>query len=426
MKKKSILYMVLVALALAVLVAGIRSSQTEKGPEAILEAWAEAKPTDTPAPTATPVPTATPAPVAMADLSRHPALLHLTGDGLFRPDDELTTEELAAALEVLLDGLPAGDDPVRRLTAAGLLVPDIGRRPKGTEPVSRRIMTQVLDRLSMALHGPVQDRAEDLAQAVEERRLLSGAGETLTRREAAVALVKLSGRVPEEGRLILGEGLPGDVDVADEAWAYMADAATEGEIPQREEGVYRLHGWLYAADENGELIRSGTYGVWSFDEDGRYTTGNPALDEKLLEALAASGADELEGVEALEAVYLYVKNNFEYMVTPRDQAPEEEGSTGWEFQRATRFFRFGGGTCYGYAATFGLLARCLGENAQIVAATVNQFNGPHSFVVIPDESGADWIYDVELEDTRPERHGDLDLFHIQNYTIYNYWYTPDW
>ena len=67
-----------------------------------------------------------------------------------------------------------------------------------------------------------------------------------------------------------------------------------------------------------------------------------------------------------------------------------------------------------------------GENAQIVAATVNQFNGPHSFVVIPDQWGTDWIYDVELEDTRPERHEDLDLFHIQNFAVYNYWYTPDW
>ena len=285
---------------------------------------------------------------------------------------------------------------------------------------------ETLDRLSVSLPGKDGDRAEEVAQAVEEQTLLDEGEARLTRREAAVALVKLSGRTPDEGRLILGEGLPGDVDADDEVWAWMADAATEGDIPLREEGVYRLHGWLYAADENGELIRGGTYGVWSFDADGRYTTGNASLDEKLRQALIDSGADKLEGEEALQAVYLYVKNNFEYIVTPRDQTPEEVGSTGWEFQRASRFFRYGGGTCYGYAATFGLLARCLGWNAQIVAATVNQFNGPHSFVVIPDEDGTDWIYDVELEDTRPERHEDLDLFHIQNFAVYNYWYTPDW
>ncbi len=423
MRKRDILYIVLAALALAALVSGIRSSLPDTVSEAVMSALtATATPAPTAVPSPTPEPTPAPLPLRLADQSEHPALMHLAGEGLFRPDDVLTWQELAVSLEALLEDLPAGDTPLERAAAAHITDP--GAAPD--EAVTRMALADVLDRLSLSLPGRDGDRAEELAQAVEERRLLSGREEVLTRREAAVALVKLSGRTPNEGRLILGEGLPQDVDGEDEAWAWMADAATEGEIPRREEGVYRLRGWLYAADENGDLIRSGTYGVWSFDGDGRYTTGSAALDEKLREALAASGADELEGVEALQAVYLYVKNNFEYLVTPRDQTPEEEGSTGWEFKRATRFFRYGGGTCYGYAATFGLLARCLGEEAHIVAATVNQFHGPHSFVVIPDEEGTDWLYDVELEDTRPERHGDLDLFHIQNYTVYNYWYTPDW
>ena len=422
MKKQSILYMILAALALSVLVAGVRSSETAGGPNATLAAWAEAAATATPEPTATPAPTPTPMPLRMQSREDHPALLHLTGEGLFRPEEDLTYGELAQALETLLEGLPKGGDALARLTAAGVLEPGM----RADRNVGRMALYETLDRLSVSLAGKDGDRAEEIAQAVEEQTLLTQGEARLTRRETAVALVKLSGRTPDEGRLILGEGLPGDVDADDEAWAWMADAATEGEIPLREEGVYRLHGWLYAADENGELIRSGTYGVWSFDADGRYTTGNKSLDEKLRQALMDSGADELEGDEALQAVYLYVKDNFEYIVTPRDQTPEEVGSTGWEFQRASRFFRYGGGTCYGYAAAFGLLARCLGWNAQIVAATVNQFNGPHSFVVIPDEEGTDWIYDVELEDTRPERHGDLDLFHIQNFAVYNYWYTPDW
>ena len=422
MKKQSILYMILAALALSVLVAGVRSSETAGGPDDTLAAWVEASATATPAPTATPEPTPTPMPLRMQSREDHPALMHLTGEGLFRPEEDLTYGELAQALEALLDGLPEREDALARLTAAGAIEPGM----RTDRNVGRMALYETLDRLSVSLPGKEGDRAEEVAQAVEEQTLLDEGEARLTRREAAVALVKLSGRTPDEGRLILGEGLPGDVDADDEAWAWMADAATEGDIPLREEGVYRLHGWLYAADENGELIRSGTYGVWSFDADGRYTTGNASLDEKLRQALIDSGADKLEGEEALQAVYLYVKNNFEYIVTPRDQTPEEVGSTGWEFQRASRFFRYGGGTCYGYAAAFGLLARCLGENAQIVAATVNQFNGPHSFVVIPDQWGTDWIYDVELEDTRPERHEDLDLFHIQNFAVYNYWYTPDW
>ena len=104
---------------------------------------------------------------------------------------------------------------------------------------------------------------------------------------------------------------------------------------------------------------------------------------------------------------------------------EEPAATGWENVRALRFFRHGGGTCYGFAAAFGLLARSLGEHAYIVSAQVNQYYAPHGFVVIP-ENGVDWIYDVEMEATRMERHDDLDLFRIKNYGIYNYWYTPDW
>ena len=89
------------------------------------------------------------------------------------------------------------------------------------------------------------------------------------------------------------------------------------------------------------------------------------------------------------------------------------------------FFRYGGGTCYGYAAAFGLMARALGEHAYVVAAEINQFFGAHGFVVIP-EGEEDILYDVEMEATRPERHGDLDLFGIRNYVIYNYWYVANW
>lgn len=71
------------------------------------------------------------------------------------------------------------------------------------------------------------------------------------------------------------------------------------------------------------------------------------------------------------------------------------------------------------------MARALGFHAYAVAAEVNQFYGAHGFVVIP-EGEVDYIYDVELEATRQERHGDLDLFHILNYDIYNYWYISNW
>ena len=430
MRKRNILYFILIALLLAALLAGVHASQAQR-------------PAPTIAPTATAAPTPTPMPLTLADQSGHPALMALTAEGTFDPDSGMRRDEMAICLAALLDGLPdhiaemtdvaegdAARAPVGRLAAAGLLAETAGEAFRPAEDVRRGELAGFLWRLADHLRDPEREGVRQLSRDVGKGLTADGDGKTsaediLTRREIAVALERLAGRTPDKGRLILGEGGPVDVPVADEAWEYIADAVTDGETPRREPGVYRLCGWLYAADEDGELLTDGTYGVWSFGPDGRYTTGDERLDGYLAGALEASGANGLEGREALEAVYLYVKNNFEHKVTPRDQTPEEEGSTGWEFQRAERFFRYGGGTCYGYAATFGLLARCLGENARIVAATVNQFNGPHSFVVIP-EDGIDWIYDVELEDTRPERHGDLDLFRIQNYYIYNYWYTPDW
>lgn len=190
-------------------------------------------------------------------------------------------------------------------------------------------------------------------------------------------------------------------------------------------GLYRIDGWLYALGPEGEDFRAGEGTVLTFDADGRYTTGDGQLDTCLAQALHASGADALEGDEALQAAYLYIKNEFHYKVKPEDAHTEENGSVDWINERALRFLMIDGGTCYGYAASFGLLARCLGYEAHIVAAEINQHHEAHAFVVIP-EDGTDYIYDVEMEDTRPERHSDLDLYRQTNHQIYSYWYEPAW
>ena len=219
--------------------------------------------------------------------------------------------------------------------------------------------------------------------------------------------------------------VPADVTVEDPAWSCMADVVTEGTVGPVSGGVHRLYGWLYAAWDDGTMITDLDYGVWTFGPDGRYTTGDEVLDMYLADALEESGANDLPDEEALKAAYLYIKYDFQYLVRPEDMETIPVGVTGWEYDRAKRFFRYGGGTCYGYAAAFGLMARALGQHAYVVAAEVNQFYGAHGFVVIP-EGDTDVIYDVELEATRPERHDDFDLYGILNKTIYNYWYVANW
>lgn len=440
---------VLVTLALVALLTGIRSSR-ERDASAQAQAL-ETEPDETSSEAASETALAAvsenasetgPQPLSIADRTDHPALLYLMEDGAFHPERALTWGEFVRAVGVLVDGLsrPAStmwlsEDGlegtyrgVSGLTRAGILDLQGQFRPK--RAMTRDDLAQTLDRLGLQMEGEEQVLVRAIATAVAQGAMLGGeevldGTQAVTRREAAVVLVRLAGREPESEGLFAAGLLPKDVGEDDWTWPFIADACLAGEIPVREPGIFRMYGWLYKADENGALVKDETDGVWTFGPDGRYTTGDAALDATLANALEVSGANDLTGRAALEAVYLYVKNNFSYKVTPEDTTPETTGSTGWEFARATRFFSNGGGTCYGYAATFGLLARALGENAHIVAARVNEHNAPHSFVVI-QEDGVDWIYDVELEDARPYRHKDLALFHIQNFKIYNYWYNPSW
>ena len=406
-----------------------------------------AAPEGTPAPRAalltvqTPEPEEPPVALRLAGQSQHPALMTCDGSGAFYPERTVTRTALCGYLADMLTGLPE-DEPVfsdlragnagyydaAALVSAGIVRADNGAfRPK--EAVTRGEMSTILRRLGLSLSGAAGERAAKLSAEVESgatsRDGSGDPGGELTRAELAVILVRLAGREPDEAGLFLAEDLPPDVALDDYAWAYIADAVTQGRVKPASPGVHRAYGWLYAVWEDGTLIRDMDWGVWTFGPDGAYTTGIEALDANLRAALEASGANGLTGREALEAAYLYIKYHGEYIVRPEDENVLEPGAMGWEYERADRFFRYGGGTCYGYAAAFGLMARALGENAYIVSAQVNQYYGAHAFVVIP-EDGVDWVYDVELEDTRPERHDDLDLFRIEPKGFYNYWYTTDW
>lgn len=399
---RTYLYIILVAAVFAFVMAGTEAPE--------------------PPPAPTPSPSPTPMPLTLADQNDHPVLLAAEDDGLFHPRDAVTRKSAIDALGSLLD--IQAERGMEALTAAGLLQIEPGAE---AEELARGELSALLSALAGRLTGPEADRAALLADTVAGGILAEEGQATnvVTRGELAQVLVTLSGRTPDEDTLFFRQLLPPDVKRGDWAWDAIADAATDGIPVPAEAGFYRLEGWLYAADEDGKLLRDSTVDLWTFGADGAYTTGDAALDGYLRDALAESGANDLEGRAALEAVYLWVKEHFEYMLTPDDLIPEEDGSTGWEYERGRHAFENGGGTCYAYAAAFGLLARCLGEEAHIVAATINQYNGDHSFVVIP-EAGVDWIYDVELEDVRTERHGELGLFRIENHTIYNYWYTPTW
>lgn len=379
--------------------------------------------------------------LTLAAQDGHPALMNNRGSGDFHPEQIVTRSALCRLLAPMLDGLPsaspafsdyhAGDSGYREaamLFAAGLIPGTEDDCFGPDEAVSRQELSHILRRLAQALPeaDDVRVLAADVLAGVTARSGKSaGNDEPVRREELAVVLVRLAGRSPDETALFLAECLPADISRDDYAWAYIADAVTDGDIPAPEPGVHRAYNWLYAVWEDGTLVRDADYDVWSFAPDGGYTTGSAELDGFLRDVLEEIGAGALDDEAALQAAYLYVKYYGEYLVQPEDMTPLEPGVMGWEYERALRFFQNGGGTCYGFAAAFGLLARVLGQEAYIVSAEVNQYHGAHAFVVIP-EDGIDWIYDVELEATRQERHPDLALYRMQNYTTYFYWYEPVW
>ncbi len=191
-----------------------------------------------------------------------------------------------------------------------------------------------------------------------------------------------------------------------------------------EPGLHRAAGRLYYVREDGSVLRSGRVGQWDFDENGRYTTGVAELDDVIRGILLELGTDGMSDDDALRAAYLYCTHGRTYIYHSWQSYGFDGAHDEFAF-RALLFFKAGGGYCYDYAAGFGLLARALGFNAYIVKAQVNEYYAPHGFVVIP-EDGINYIYDPEMESTRPWRHADFGLFRITNGSIYNYWYTPWW
>lgn len=375
---------------------------------------------------------------------KHPALMELKSDGKFHPASPVTRGELCQILYPMFRDLKSGGTPypdvtrgdecfeaVTALQRAGVLPEERGEEYHPDQSVTRAYLAEILYAVAGALGGEDGQRVR-LAAIDMEAGLIAPEGANLaeiafvSRAEMAVAAERMLGREPRENDLFMNGCIPEDLTAEDFAWSYIADAVTEGRIKPVSEGVHRLYGWLYGAWDDGAMITDMDYGVWTFGPDGRYTTGSEALDAYLAEALEASGANGCEDdTDALKAAYLYIKYNFEYMVRPEDMETIPVGVTGWEYDRAERFFRYGGGTCYGYAAAFALMARALGCHAYAVAAEVNQYYGAHGFVVIP-EGAEDIIYDVEMEATRPARHADFDLFGIRNYAVYNYWYVANW
>lgn len=258
----------------------------------------------------------------------------------------------------------------------------------------------------------------------------------VTRAEFCQTMNRILGRSGDEGTILVSGAftLYSDVPADHPSFADIMEASCSHDYESEngaevwlgfplEPGFHRLLGRLYYVNENGRLLRNTRYLNWDFDANGRYTTGLAEVDDLISQILLELGTDDMSASQALRAAYRRCVRGPVYIKIPwvGDYPDYEHLEYAY---RTQRFFVYGGGNCYDYAAAFGLLARALGFNAYIVQAQINQYYADHSWVVIP-ENGVNFIYDPEMESTR-SRHYGYDLFRIYNHSIYNYWYSPWW
>ena len=243
--------------------------------------------------------------------------------------------------------------------------------------------------------------------------------DALTRAEAAAVFNQLLGRSPDEDTIRSSPQLCGFPDVPETHWAYaeimeattdheqrrlavgeLWTSMTEERVPLAD-GFHNINGWLYCV-RDGKFLCSRTVDGFTFGADGRYLTGNLTLDEKLAEIIRRETSSDMTDREKLRAVYRHVRDNFTYI----KRRLVSQGQEGWEPAYAEAFLKDGRGNCFGFAATFCLLARQLGFDAHTVVGWLGQRRQPHGWVEIK-LNGRTYVYDAELE----MKYRSSDFFH---------------
>ena len=339
----------------------------------------------------------------------HVAFLFADANNTIRPDDVLTEKELCDALNAL-----ASDEAVAYF-------PEL---PNGEGDVTS-------DGLVAVLEGFFE--ADSVAAAFSH--VTEG---TVTRSAFAAGMVQLLGYNPDE-TVTLAENALIPVDVTGDrsdaiALLQAAVAATvdtnsevtwaDVELPVAyAPGFVNIDGWLYYVQEDHYFLKDGDLGTLHFDENGRYTCGDGALDEivaKLLKDFIDANPD-MERLEILREVYDYCHEEFGYRRTYDHPA---FGENGWEIQRASAMFEKGKGNCYSFAAIFWALSRGLGYETRAISGTCLKDEQPHSWCII-EIDGADYFFDPEWEYAYHERGiYDKDMFMIPMERV-SYW-TYKW
>ncbi len=388
----------------------------------------------------------------------HEKYLDGTPSGAFQPSASLTRAQAASIICGLLERPPIEDWPftdvpagawygqaARSLAWAGLLPDDGSGLFRPNDPITRRecaaLLAHFIPPAQAAYSFPDVPSGIPDADAVfaavsqglfsADENGLFRPDDPMTRAETAVVLNRLLHRAPNPDELLQTSGMRSFPDVPSGHWAYaqILEASTTHqyvpvpgsayehwtdfvrEIPRIPDGFHRVDGWLYFA-RDGQYLASQTVGSFSFDENGRYTTGNPALNEALAQIIRTQTNGSMTRDEMLRALYNYIRDNFTYI--KRDLVSSWQ--TGWEPD-----FADGRGNCFSFAAGFQQLARAAGIEAVTVVGQLGKNRHPHGWVEITLD-GVTAVYDPEIEMVYRGRGRSYDMFRFQYSSApFRYW-----
>ena len=358
--------------------------------------------------------------------------------GLFGPDAPMTRAHVSKVLYELLLDPPAGTAVfsdveegawyagyVRSLAALGVVSPDAEGRFRGGDAITRAELAEILSHFvpeaAEAQEYPDVPRdhwAWASIRDVTAAGLFGGGSDgnfrpdgTLTRAQGATVFCRLLGRSPDGETIRTSENIRVFPDVGTAYWAYDAIMeATTTHTCERDgsgneiwtsitvsasplaDGFHSIDGRLYRLVE-GRSLRNVTVDGWTFDENGRYTTGDEELDGYLREIVRTKTDASMTRDQKLRALFVYVRDQFTYLARPH----VEKGQTGWEEGYALELFQKGKGNCFSFAAAYYELAKAVGVEAKAVVGTVGSVRTQdHGWVEVYTDGGT-WIYDTELE-----------------------------
>lgn len=345
--------------------------------------------------------------VAYPELTRHVPYLFADEEGYLRPDDLLTADELLQALQALA------------AQGAQQYFPGM---PVGSQTVTAKTLKQVMESFYSAEYVTqaitLEDEAEltrsDFAQFMQQL-LGRKESETLTVDEDAVLPKDLT-RERTDAIVLLEASVPHTPNTKEHMWSHLV-------LPEPlPKGFNNIDGWLYYVQEDYRFLKDGYVGSLYFDENGRYSCGDPELDAtvaQILKGIIEENPDA-DKLTLLKAVFDHCHLNYQYL---RRNA-YAFGQTGWEIEDAKVMFEKGRGNCYNFAAIFWALSRGLGYETRAVSGTCTKTDQPHGWCII-EIDGADYFFDPEWQFAyRNEGRPAKDMFMIPMSKI-SYW-TYKW